>query len=37
VIVAESAWLAVQTLAQLIVPVLFVTVPLPEKVEIVSA
>ena len=36
VMVAESAWLAVQTLAQLIVPVPFVTVPLPEKVEMES-
>lgn len=29
--------MAVQTLVQLIFPVLFVMVPLPEKVEIVSA
>ena len=37
VIVAESAWFAMQTLVQLIVPVPFVIVPLPDKVEMESA
>ena len=34
-IVAVSAWFPKHTLVQLIVPVAFVTVPLPENVEIV--